>query len=82
MSFGAFQAHQTRFGLPFVLESVRVDHSPDAHAAILTLRCISGALILIYSGDTRPCSNLVQAAARAAAVQASLPCPPGLTCLL
>jgi ribonuclease Z len=52
------------------LVSVRVDHCRDSFGAILTLTCPDAdpgrRTILIYSGDTRPCLALVEAAAYAA----------------
>ena len=56
------------------LSSIPVHHCHDAYGAVVTLRLpphsAGGALVLVYSGDTRPCTRLCEAAAGAAAAAA------------
>jgi ribonuclease BN (tRNA processing enzyme) len=80
--FRAFDSRslERRLRVPVKLESFRVDHSKDAHGAIVTLLpsaslpggSYGGAsgeeaeamaqepLVLVYSGDTRPCQQLAR----------------------
>ncbi len=53
---------QQMWGLA-ALVSVRVDHCRDSFGAVLTIKCPNPTeyVILVYSGDTRPCQAIVSA---------------------